>query len=83
MEFLEDKHLELYNLENDLGESKNLAEEMPDKAKELHARLAAWREAISAPMPTPNQPKAVAQPKAGGQRQGKKQTTPRQKSLNK
>jgi hypothetical protein len=27
---------------------------MPDKAKELHAKMAAWREAIKAPMPTPN-----------------------------
>lgn len=81
MEFLEDKHLELYNLENDLGESKNLADEMPDKASELHARLAAWRQEINAPMPTPNQPRSVPRPKVGGQRQGKKQTAPKRKPL--
>ncbi len=74
MEFLEDKHLELYNLEDDLGESKNLAEQMPEKTKELHAKLVAWRKAIQAPMPTPNEPKDVVRPKkAGGQGKGKKQ----------
>lgn len=54
MEFLEDGRLELYNLREDIGETKNLAQEMPDKTKELHDRLIAWREAIKAPMPTKN-----------------------------
>ncbi|MCX8038707.1 MAG: sulfatase [Candidatus Sumerlaeia bacterium] len=54
MEFLEDGRLELYNLRTDIGESKNLASEMPDKAKELHARLIAWRREVNAPMPTKN-----------------------------
>jgi arylsulfatase A-like enzyme len=54
MEFFEDHRLELYNLRDDLGEKTNLAEKMPDKAKELHAKMLAWREAIKAPMPTPN-----------------------------
>jgi arylsulfatase A-like enzyme len=54
MEFLEDRRLELYNLREDLGEKTNLAEKMPDKTKALHARMVAWREAIKAPMPTPN-----------------------------
>jgi len=27
---------------------------MPDKAKELHAKLAAWRKDIQAPLPKPN-----------------------------
>lgn len=56
MEYLEDGRLELYNLRNDIGESKNLAKEMPDKAKELHARLVAWRKEVNAPMPQPNKP---------------------------
>jgi hypothetical protein len=56
MEYLEDGHLELYNLKDDLGETKNLATTNPDKAKELHARLIAWRQETHAPMPTPNQP---------------------------
>jgi len=35
--------LELYNLENDLGEAHDLAEEQPAKVRELHALLIAWR----------------------------------------
>ncbi|MBI4664567.1 MAG: sulfatase [Verrucomicrobia bacterium] len=52
-EFFEDGRLELYNLRDDIGEKNNLAAAMPAKAKELHARLAAWRKEIHAPMPTP------------------------------
>jgi arylsulfatase A-like enzyme len=54
MEFLEDGRLELYNLREDIGETKNLVATMPDKAKELHAKLVAWRTAIKAPMPAKN-----------------------------
>lgn len=54
MEFLEDDRLELYNLRQDIGETKNLAGEMPKKAQELHDRLAAWRRQVKAPMPAPN-----------------------------
>ena len=54
LEFLEDGRLELYNLRSDLGETKNLATEMPAKAQELHARLVAWRTEVQAPMPTKN-----------------------------
>ena len=55
MEFFEDGRLELYNLRDDIGEAKNLAKELPDKTRELHERMKAWRAAINAPMPTPNQ----------------------------
>lgn len=54
MEFLEDGRLELYNLRDDIGETRNLAQENPDKARELHARLVAWRAEIKAPMPEKN-----------------------------
>jgi arylsulfatase A-like enzyme len=54
MEFLEDSRLELYNLREDLGETKNLAKENPSKAKELHDHLVSWRKEINAPMPTKN-----------------------------
>ena len=70
LEFLEDGKLELYNLRNDIGETKNLATEMPDKAKELHARLVAWRAEVKAPMPTPNTP--GAKPAEGAKKKGKK-----------
>jgi arylsulfatase A-like enzyme len=54
IEFYEDGALELYNLKDDLGETKNLAGEMPEKAKELQARLAAWRKSVDATMPPPS-----------------------------
>ena len=59
-------HLELYNLKDDLGETKNLAATNPDKAKEMYERLVAWRKETGAPMPTPNKPsEAPAGKKAG------------------
>lgn len=54
MEFLEDGRLELYNLREDIGETKNLAQQMPEKAEELRNRLVAWRAEVKAPMPTKN-----------------------------
>lgn len=53
MEFYEDGRLELYNLKDDLGEKTNLAARMPEKARELRGRLAAWRMELRAVMPTP------------------------------
>ena len=55
MEFLEDGRQELYNLSNDIGETKNLSKENPEKTKELYARLVAWRKEVNAPMPTKNE----------------------------
>lgn len=54
MEFYEDHRLELYNLREDIGETKNLADAQKEKAKKLHAKLVAWREATGAKMPTPH-----------------------------
>lgn len=69
MEYLEDGKLELYNLREDISESKNLAQALPDKARELHARLVAWRAEVKAPMPTPNKPGAT--PAALTEKKGK------------
>lgn len=67
MEFLEDGHLELYNLREDIGEAKNLAAALPDKTRELHARLGAWRAEVKAPMPTQRKATAaVLKPKRKG-----------------
>ena len=71
MEFLEDGRLELYNLSEDIGETKNLTQERPDKVKELHDRLIAWRAEVNAPMPTKNDG-ATAAPKNKGQGNRKK-----------
>jgi arylsulfatase A-like enzyme len=73
MEFFEDGRLDLYNLKEDIGETKNLAAEQPAKTQELHAKMIAWRESIHAPMPTKNTPSAEAKPKKGkGKGKGKK-----------
>lgn len=71
MEFLEDGRLELYNLKDDIGESNNLAAKMPEKAKELHAKLQSWREAIKAPMPVKNTPSPDSAKKKKGKGKGK------------
>ncbi|WP_414664958.1 sulfatase [Horticoccus sp. 23ND18S-11] len=74
MEYLEDGRLELYNLRDDIGETKNLAATSPEKAAELHARLNAWRAAINAPMPTKNTgADAAAKKKGGGKKRKAKQ----------
>jgi arylsulfatase A-like enzyme len=54
IEFFEDGRRELYNLKDDLGQRKNRAADEPDRAKELYAKLTAWRAAVGAKMPTPN-----------------------------
>lgn len=54
IEFFDGSPLELYDLGQDIGESKNLAEEQPELAKRMQAMLADWREAVGARMPTPN-----------------------------
>ena len=54
IEFLEENTLELYNLAEDEGETTNLAEERPELAASLHAKLTAWREGIEAVMPERN-----------------------------
>jgi arylsulfatase A-like enzyme len=56
LEFFEDGRLELYHLKDDIGEKSNLAATLPEKAKDLHARLGAWRKEVGAPMPAPNKP---------------------------
>ena len=67
IEFLEDGRLELYNLRDDIGESRNLAAERPEKTRELYERLVAWRTSVQAPMPTKNtDPAAPPAPKKKG-----------------
>ncbi len=56
IERFDDGSLELYNLKRDLRERHNLAETMPDKARELKERLVAWRAASKAAMPRPVKP---------------------------
>jgi arylsulfatase A-like enzyme len=54
VEQFEDGSLELYNLADDISESKNLSTTEPDRAGELRDKLQAWRQSVGARMPTPN-----------------------------
>lgn len=53
IEFYEDGKMELYNLAQDLSERNDLSAKMPDKTRELHEKLKAWRASVNAPMPKP------------------------------
>ena len=53
IERYDDGSVELYNLAKDLGEKRNLASAMPDKAAALKEKLAAWLAASGARMPRP------------------------------
>jgi arylsulfatase A-like enzyme len=70
IEFFEDGTLELYNTKNDLSETKNLVKKMPEKTKELHEAMLAWRKRTNAPVPT--EPNPEYDPKATKQGKSKK-----------
>ena len=63
IEFYEDDSIELYDLEDDLSETKDLSKEKPDLAAKLLGKLKAWRQDVKAQMPTPN-PKYNAEAEA-------------------
>ncbi len=52
IEFYEDMRVELFNLKDDIGETRDLAGALPDRAAELRRRLHDWRAAVGAQMPT-------------------------------
>ncbi len=54
LEFFEDGHAELYNLEGDIGEKNDLAKKNPAKTTELRNLLSQWRKNVGAPMPRSN-----------------------------
>jgi arylsulfatase A-like enzyme len=53
IERFDDDSVELYNLRDDIGETKNLAETMPDLSANLLAKLRSWRKKTGAAMPRP------------------------------
>ncbi len=53
VEFYEDNHVELYNLKDDIGESKDLVAIMPEKTAALRGQLHEWRKRVGAQMPEP------------------------------
>ncbi len=57
--YYEDDGYELYNLEKDIGEERNLVDEYPEKAAELVQLLNEWRKKTNAPVPTRLNPEYV------------------------
>jgi arylsulfatase A-like enzyme len=51
IEFYEDMRIELYNLQDDPGETRDLAGANPSKVEELRTLLHRWRESVGAQMP--------------------------------
>lgn len=52
IEYFEDNTFELYNLAEDIGERRNLAEKHPQKVHELHELMRRWRANTNAFVPT-------------------------------
>ena len=77
IEFFEDGRLELYDLKNDIGETTNLAEKMPDKARALHKRLVEWRKSVNAPVPTKLNPKYDPDAKPSAAKRRRKRAKPK------
>jgi arylsulfatase A-like enzyme len=53
IEWYDDSSVELYDLEDDIGEKKNLATKLPETASKLLSKLRAWRKSSDAWMPRP------------------------------
>jgi arylsulfatase A-like enzyme len=67
--FLEDDHVELYDLETDISESRDLASAQADVAQQLNKQLSNYLAEIEAQMPTLNpdyDPQAPAPARKGG-----------------
>ncbi|SMO73302.1 sulfatase [Fodinibius sediminis] len=56
-EYFEDGRIELYNLETDIGERKDLKELYPERAGALYRQLKQWRRQTGAPVPTERNPR--------------------------
>ncbi len=55
-QYFESGDLELYNLKNDIGETRNLANSMSEKTAELLSQLEAWQKEIGAAIPVAPNP---------------------------
>ena len=51
IKYYDDDSIELYLLKNDISESRNIAEKMPGKAKQLRSELDSWLKKTNASQP--------------------------------
>jgi arylsulfatase A-like enzyme len=79
-QYFEDGGLELYNLRDDAGESRNLADAQAEKTAELLKCLEQWRREVAAPIPDQPNPEydpvaeaAAIKARQGGSSTGRKQ----------
>lgn len=70
-QYFEDGRIELYNLASDIGEQKNLAKSLPEKANDMYRQMQEWRKQVKAPVPTETNPKFDAKIEAKAIRQQK------------
>jgi uncharacterized sulfatase len=54
IEFFDTDEVELYHLKDDVGESRNLAAQEPERARALREAMARWRRSVAAQMPREN-----------------------------
>lgn len=54
IEFYEDMQVELYDLDNDIGEQSDLSGKKPQLVKDLRKKLKDWRKSVKAKMPHQN-----------------------------
>jgi hypothetical protein len=54
IEYFEDGHLELYDLDRDIGETENLIDSRPEIADSLYEQLSKWRLEVEARYPKAN-----------------------------
>lgn len=64
LEYFEDNRIELFNLQDDPGEKRDLAKENPAQASALRTQLHAWRDSVGAALPKPNPDFKAVAPKA-------------------
>jgi arylsulfatase A-like enzyme len=62
IEWYEDARLELFNLDKDLSEQVDLASSDPERVRQMHGELKAWREQVGAQYPQENRAYDESQP---------------------
>ena len=78
--YFEDDSVGLYNVDQDQGETTNLASSQPELAATLLAELKAWQKTVDAPIPTAPNPlfgkvKADGESKEKGKKKKKAKKT--------